>query len=182
MVGIESAGAGQCPEGGVTQGVGLQAQRGLGTTKRRAIRADAHERHHTRSILRHHTTQALPAFHILRGCQFGRRRRGALHHVGDAVAQWEQLVFIPRGEQPWRESRAMQRRPEAIARPREVVTDGRRVQPRVDTAEQHTQIRGEQIRHGLRDGSSQLGLGRLSRWRGHHTELTTGSAAADATL
>jgi hypothetical protein len=55
-----------------------------------------------------------------------------------------------------REPRRVQRRPEAIPRPREVVTHGGRVQPRVDAAEEHIQIRRQYVTKALPVGGLDL--------------------------
>ena len=72
------------------------------------------------------------------------------------------------------EARAVQRRPEPIARATEVVPDRRRVQTRVDAAEQHAQSRRNDVGHGAMHRRRQVGLGWLGRFES--TAITTDGA------
>jgi hypothetical protein len=55
----------------------------------------------------------------------------------------------------------MKRRPEAIARPCEMMSDHRRVHAWIDATKQHSQIRSNEIWYDLTNGSSEFFLGWL---------------------
>jgi hypothetical protein len=63
-------------------------------------------------------------------------------------------------EEPRREAGAMQHRPEAIARPAEVLLHRRRVQAGIDPAEEDFQIGRDDVRQRLAGGGEDLLFGR----------------------
>ena len=81
-------------------------------------------------------------------------------HVGDAVAEIEEHPLLVRREDAIREACRVQRRPEAVARPREVVPHGGRVQPRVDAAEEDREPGRDDVGHQAPGGTRDLG----ARW------------------
>jgi hypothetical protein len=85
---------------------------------------------------------------------------GPRDDVGHPEPEGQQLLLLVRPEQPWGEARRVQRRPEPVAWPGEVVPRPRRVQPRVDAAEQHAQPWCHNVRHGPLGGGEQLGARR----------------------
>ena len=79
-----------------------------------------------------------------------------IEEVRDADAALQQLPLVERRELAIRETRPMERRPEAVAGTREVMADRRGVEPGVDPAEEDAQagrdhvgdafpVRGEQV-------------------------------------
>src|SRR4249920_4143492 len=104
-----------------------------------AIGADAEERDRPRAVAPDLGGQALapgdefPRFELIRGCG------GAVDQVDDAVARFQQLELLGWMQLPRREPGAVQRRPEPVARAREVMAGGARIQSRIDAAEQDPQ-------------------------------------------
>ncbi len=149
VVRVQSARAGQHPDFGACQAVGLQPERRLGATERGTVRAQSDECHRARPI-----TADFGSKLVCAESQFGRRelvRRGggAVHQVGQAVAELEELDVLRRVEKARREARGMQRRPEAVAGTSEVKTGGCRVQAGVDAAEQHLQAGPDDVAQPL---------------------------------
>ncbi len=81
-------------------------------------------------------------------------------------------MLLPGTYQPVSKSGGVQCRPEAISRPSEVVARGSGVEPGIDTAEQHLEIRTDQVRNRAAYGSRDLSLGRPGEARGtiHHAQ------------
>jgi hypothetical protein len=75
----------------------------------------------------------------LRRGELGRRPRGPRRDVGDADAVLEQLGVLLRAQTARGEPGGVQGRPEAVARPREVVADLGGAQRRVDADEEDAQ-------------------------------------------
>ena len=71
------------------------------------------------------------------------------HDVGDAEPVGQQLAVLVRREQPRGEPGQVDRRPEAVAGPGEVVAALGRQQRRVDPAEQHATSRRDHVRQRL---------------------------------
>ncbi|GHE35897.1 hypothetical protein GCM10017771_53900 [Streptomyces capitiformicae] len=68
-------------------------------------------------------------------------------------------MLLGRLQQAGREAGQMEDGPEAVARAGEVVTGGRRHQPRVDAAEKDPEAVRDDIRHQPVAGGLQFGLG-----------------------
>ena len=80
---------------------------------------------------------------------FGGELVGCSGGPGDEVRHAEAPLgergVLVRREQAIREPGAVERLPEAVARPREVVPDGARPQPRVDAHEDDVEVRPEHV-------------------------------------
>src|SRR5262245_21632348 len=93
------------------------------------------------------------------------------HDVADSQTGFQQFAFFKGRQQSAGESRLEQRRPEAIPRPREMMTDCRCVKSGVDAAEENSQIRRDDVGNGLTGGIDQLvfggfeALGARHAWR-----------------
>jgi hypothetical protein len=79
--------------------------------------------------------------------------------VGDPEAERDQLGLLVGGEQPRGQPAQVERLPEAVPGPGEVVPDRRRPQPGVDAAEQHPHARAEHVGHEPALGALPLGEG-----------------------
>jgi hypothetical protein len=74
-----------------------------------------------------------------------RRPRRPIDEVRDPQAEGRQQAVLAGGQPARREARPVQRRPEAVARPGEVVAALGREQRRVDPAEEDEQIVGDDV-------------------------------------
>ncbi len=124
-----------------------------------AVGADAEKCHRRWTIAPHFCSEPSAA-----GDEFLRReligaRGGAIHQVGDAIAALEQLALFRRMQQPVAEARRMQRGPEAVAGPREVVPRGGGVEAGIDADEEHAQAGRNDIGNALAFGGPQLRRG-----------------------
>lgn len=76
----------------------------------------------------------------------------------------QQLVLLPRREEPRRESGAVNRRPEAIARPPEMTADRRGVEAGIDAAEEDVEIRRDDVRQGFAVRGGEIGFAGLQKF------------------
>src|SRR5437867_2674560 len=106
----------------------------------------AEERHHGRTETADDAADPPGAGSELSLGQLGCPRRGPRHQIGDAEPGLQQLALLERRELPAREERAVERLPEPVAGPSEVMADGARVEARVDAAEEHLQPRPDDVR------------------------------------
>lgn len=118
---------------------------GVGTIEGGAIGGDADNRCHSRAIASHGSLQPPASTSKLIDGKLRGRRRGARDQVGDAAAELEQGAALGRVQAARGEAGGGQRRPEPIAGPRKVKTRGARIQPGVDSAEQHVQSRRDDV-------------------------------------
>src|SRR5262249_21246372 len=87
----------------------------------------------------------------------------ASDEVGDPVAGLQQLALLRRIEQAPRKARPVERRPEAVAGTREVMTGRAGVEPGIDAAEEDPESRRDCVRDGLPGCREQLRAGGLVR-------------------
>src|SRR5258707_14750035 len=81
----------------------------------------------------------------------------------------QQLALLGRMEEPRREAGSVNRRPEAVTRPPEVLLDGGGVETGVDAAEEDVEIAGDDVRQRGTGSGGEIGFGRL------HSIRTTAS-------
>lgn len=110
-----------------------------------AVRSDAEEGDDPGPEAPQLRGKALAAGYEFRGRELLGGCGGAVHQVAHAIALLEELVLLRRVEQAAGEPGGMQRRPEAIARAREVMAGGGRVQPGVDAYEKDLQVRRNHV-------------------------------------
>jgi hypothetical protein len=109
------------------------------------VGADPQHGHHLRPDGGRLGGQPGPAGPQLLGPQLGGARGGPLDQVGDPQPEGQQLGLLVGGELPWGQPAQVQRLPEPVPGPGEVVPDRRRPQPRINAAEQHLQTVHERI-------------------------------------
>jgi hypothetical protein len=85
-------------------------------------------------------------FGELLGRQFLGRGGRAADEIGDPDSEIEQRPFLERREQSRRESRGLERRPEPVSGPGEMMAHRGRVEARIDPAKEENQARGDQVR------------------------------------
>ena len=135
MARVETAGIRQDPEAGPAERLWLWPERGVRLRKRNPERGDPQNRDPSGSKSADLSLQAAPTRDQLDSGQFVRLGTGTRHDVREAVTQGEQQAALGWIQDAFRKPGRAQGRPEPVARPREVVTDRRRVQTRVDAAE-----------------------------------------------
>jgi len=155
---VEAAGVGQHPELGVAEALALPAGDGLRPREGQAVGLDAHDGDAHRRVAAHLALEAATARHVLGPRQLGGVGGRARDEVRDPAADIEQPPLVPRREHVIGEARAVQRAPEAVARPREVVARRARVQAGVDAAEEHLQPRRDEVGDGASVRGGELGL------------------------
>jgi hypothetical protein len=143
VVGVQPAGVRQQPHGPAADRLGLQAYRRLRARERRAVGEQADDRHEPRDVAAHGALQIGGAGAQLLAREVARRARGARDDVRHAHAVGRQLAVLVGAQPPRGVARGVQRHPEAVAGPREVVADLGGAQRRVDADEQHAQPRRE---------------------------------------
>ena len=88
--------------------------------------------------------------------------------IADADAALQQLALCKWRQQSIGKSGFMQRRPEAIAGTREVVTHRRGVESRINATEKHAQVWRDDVRQSLAGRFDKLLLRRLERFADCH--------------
>jgi hypothetical protein len=121
------------------QPLGLQPERRRRTTERRAIGPHADESDRAGPEAADLGGKLLSTGDELGVGELIGRRGGAIDQVGEAIAQAEQLRVLGGMKQARRESRRVQRRPEAVAGAREVKARRGGIEAWVDAAEQDLQ-------------------------------------------
>ena len=187
-MGVEPARVGQQPYAGVSYGGILRADDGAWRVERHPVGGDPDDREPPRPHLVCQVAQTASARpHLVVGQLVGPRRRPR-DHVGDPEAERAQLVLLGGAQQARGEAGAVQRRPEPVAGPPEVVPGQRRDEAGVDAAEQHGTRRvagtGQHVGHRERPGGLQLGAGRAGHAAtlAHRNRLRhTGSAVGART-
>jgi hypothetical protein len=140
-VGVEAARVRQDPDGPPGQPLLLQPPRRVAAPERGAVRRQAEDGDQPRAQPPDGRLELARAGAQLGRVELGRRPRRAVRDVRDADPVREQLGVLL-GAQPARgEAGGVQRRPEAVARPCEVVADLRGAQRRVDADEEDAQAR-----------------------------------------
>jgi len=122
--------------------------------------ADAQKGDDARPVAAHLGGEPAASGSELGGGDFFGSGGGAIHEVGDAVALAQQLCLLRRMKQFRREARLVQRRPEPVARPGEVVPGPRRVQPGVDADEEYAQTGRDDVPDSLVFRTEKLRLAR----------------------
>src|SRR2546427_2489726 len=104
------------------------------------------------------------------------RRRGGrpVDQVRDAEAYGRQILIVERRPLALGEARAVERLPEAVARPGEVVPDRPRVQPRIDAHEHHVELISEHVGDRAAASGVELLSGRSPRRLAHFESLSDG--------
>jgi hypothetical protein len=161
---VEPARVGQQPHPRRAEGGLLRPDRGARRVERHAVRGDPDDREPPRTQPLHQRPQAVAAGAQLRVAQLVGPCRRSVHHVRDAQPEGGQLTLL-RGQQAARgEPAQVQRGPEPVAGPAEMVPGQRRDEAGVDAAEQHGARRvvgsGEQVGHGQGARRLQRGTGR----------------------
>src|SRR3954447_22703979 len=169
VVGVQPAGVGQHPHPGLAEGSLLRTDHGLRLLEGGPVRRDAQDSQPLRSEATHLLAQQPTPLDDLRAAQLVGPRRRPRGDVGDPETQPQQLVLLGGQQLPWREPGAVQRRPEPVAGPGEVVPGQGRDQTGVDAGEEHPQSGRDHVRDGP-------GPGRLEV-RATHQRSSSGSSA-----
>ena len=85
----------------------------------------------------HHPDDTPPSGDVLLVGQLRRCASGSFDELGEAVPECQKLVLLVGSKEAWREAGPVQRRPEAVAGLREMMTGRCRVAPGIDSAEEH---------------------------------------------
>jgi len=156
---VEAAGVRQDPEACAAQPVFLRADDGARAGEGDAVGGDARDGDDARPTGTDQREQAVRAF-----LEFGRRELGGLRgsagcDVADAKSEVSEFGLFGWFQLPAGEAGQVQRGPEPVPGPGEVPAGGRRVQSRVDAAEQHPErlaLRGQHVRDGRVTRGSQV--------------------------
>src|SRR3954462_10764024 len=159
----QAAGMGQQPKPRACEALRLLAERGAAHAEGVAIGADAEKRDDLRLQSPHLGGEAPAPDDEFLGRDFIGGGGSPVHKVGDAVASAEQLALIRRMQEPCGEARGMQRGPEAVAGPGEVMAGGGGVQTGIDADEQHPQIGADDVADAFASGAGDLGRCRFTR-------------------
>lgn len=141
VVGVEPARVREDPDRAAGEIFVLQADDGVAAAERGAVGGEADDRDQAWPVLADDALELPRARAQLGVGQLGGRARRPRSDVRDADAVREQLGVLVRAQAPQREARRVQRRPETVARSREVVAGLRGVQRRVDADEQDLKAR-----------------------------------------
>lgn len=161
VVGVKAAGAGQQPDAGLSDPLRLQSQGSILPPECCAIGAHPQDGNVSRAELSSFHRKPPSARYQLLAAEFVSRIGGAIHNIGDAIAEGEQVVLLVRIKPPRRETGRVQRWPESVARPGEVMLDGRGVQPWIDAAEEHAQPGRYDVRQTAPVGGGEFLAGRF---------------------
>ena len=156
MVGIESARAREQPDPGAREQLLLPAQRGKRALERRAIRADSKEGNPLRGIAVKLPLELRRTRDQFFRTEFGRHRCRAWDQVGQAETELEKLLVLPRRIQAPGESAGVERGPEPVPWPREMVPRPGGVQPRIDPAKDDRQSRPQGVPNRAVRGREQV--------------------------
>src|SRR4051812_8252618 len=96
------------------------------------IRADAEDGDNRGTMVLNFGGQPPPAGNEIISRKFGGRRRGERDDIAEADAALQQFTLFERRHQSTGKSGFVERRPEPISRPCEMMADGRRVETRID--------------------------------------------------
>jgi hypothetical protein len=156
MVGVQPARIRQEPDDGWSESIGLRPREGVRSTERCAIRAEPEDgdegRLKTANLLRkrRRTGPKLVGRHV------GRRRTRAGDEVRNPQPEARQLDVLRGVEAALGEVGAVKRPPEPVARPGEVMADGRRIQTRIDADEDDPEPPPEHVRNRPPGGAHEV--------------------------
>ncbi len=175
---VQSARVRQDPHRRLAELFRLPSQFRLWPTERGAIRRHPEKGDHPRPIALHLPRQpACPVAQLFVTQLVGGRGRG-IGDVGNAVSVFEKASILRRVQPPVGEAGGMQRRPEAVAGPREVVADRGGLQTRVDADEENFQTPGDDVGNATASRGRDLGGRRLLYGTaGHPIDLPRGAQA-----
>jgi len=142
---VEAARVREYPELSVAHAFGLRAERRVRPIECGAVGADADYGDDPRTVaadLALERSSSGAQFVVL---EFRGSRRSPCDEVGDPTATGQQLELIRGRKQPRREAGGVERRPETVARPREVLPLRGRHQAGVDADKEHIEIRTDDI-------------------------------------
>lgn len=120
MIRVETARVGEDPHDRTSESLRLSSEAGLRLIERHSERADSDDRDGARLIATHTALKASASSTQLRRIELIRRDRATRDEIRDSTAACEQRATFPGREQARGEPGRVQRRPESIARPREV--------------------------------------------------------------
>ena len=123
----------------------LEPGDGTRPVERHPERPDPEHRHTVRPVSVHLSREATATAAKLGDRELVGGGRGPCHQIGDAQLRVEQSPLLPGSHQLIGEARVVERAPETIARPGEMMARGSRVEARIDAAEEHVQPRRDQI-------------------------------------
>jgi len=124
------------------------------------IGTHAEKSHRTRTVASNLARQARTPGDEFRGLELSGAGRGTPDQVGEPVTQPRKGFLLRRMQQPGREARRVQRGPEAVAGPGEVVARGGGVEAGIDAAEKDRQARRDDVAQLLAAGLLELGRAR----------------------
>ena len=145
VVGIQPTWIRQHPEPRWSKTIWLPANCRCRPPERDAVSADSDDSDPTGMIASGLSREPGTAANQLVGRQLVGARGGSRHEIGDAAATCQQFRFFPRRQHPIGEACRVERAPEPVSGPREVVTSCGRVEPRIDAAKQNGEIWRDQV-------------------------------------
>jgi hypothetical protein len=143
-VGVQPARVREDPDRTASERVGLQAHDGPGSSERRPVGGQADDGDEPGSLGAHERVELGGPGEQLLARELVGRARGTRRDVRHADAEVEQVEVLVGSQTARGEAGGVQRRPEAVAGPGEVVADLGRAQRRVDPDEEDPQARSGQ--------------------------------------
>ncbi len=137
VVRVETARIWQHPETRPIDPLILLANGGPRTLEREAVHTDAEYSEYGGLIPEYLPLESPAAKDEVGGVQLRGRRGGSGNQIRDAELIRQKLSLLPGVQESRREARRVERRPEAVPRPRKVMSYGGAIKPGVDTAEEH---------------------------------------------
>ena len=122
MMRVEPAGIRQHPQPRALELLRLLAERRTRPVERRSIRHHSHDGDNAWAKASHLARQLLPAGAKFSGIELVGGRCRARDEIRDAAAERKELAALAGGEEPRSEARCEKRGPEAVSRPREVMS------------------------------------------------------------
>ena len=174
MVGVQTARVGQHPECGWAKRFPLATCHCSGPTERRSIGADPEHGDCPWPIPTRFSLESSPPRPQFLLSKLYRACRRSGDQVRDSEPVLQQASLFPGADEPIGEARCLKCGPEPIARSGEVMSGGGRVEPGIDAAEEHIELRRDQVGHRAADRGRDLSLRRsgLHRMTRHFGRLT----------
>ncbi len=147
VTGIEAAGVRQHPNAGRSHSLSLRSEDRPGTPECRSVGADAEQGNPSWRVTHHFAFEEAPAMNQVSFRELISTSRRLGDQVGNADMAEQEKGAFPRRQKPLGKAGIMKGSPEAVSRPREMITDGGGIETRINSAEQNDEAGRDNIGH-----------------------------------